>query len=357
MNILRNVIFLSTIFCTVYFLQTCSEEPTKPPINNAADTTTHDFEWKIIPIGEYGTSLKDIAALSDTDIWICGEIWTKETDSRDSSGKRIPPCNFGKWNGTNLELFRLYWQICTTPDSMVSSVNALHIQARDKFWFSGSGSIIANWNTNQFEKWCIPFSISADADQIWEQSNDIFISGANGSIARKTGNIFNKIETGTDKNINDACTVNDTTICIASNWNSIVNNGTILLKVVNGKAIQLIDSTMRPGGHSIWFDGKGAYYIVGGWFQLWDGIKWKELNNISQSYLMSIRGIAWNDIFVVGHFGTIMHYNGNTWKLYKEVEPTRSLVFRKVAYIKDHVFIIGDDNKGQNYIYHGKRRR
>ncbi len=343
-------------FTTVFY--TCSEEPTKPPSNNAADTSSHTFDWEVIPIGEYRTALMDIAALSDTDVWICGKIWTKETGTLDSTGKEIPAYNFGRWNGSRLELFRLYWPICGTGVSLPAQADAVFIRAKDDVWFAAMGNVVANWRAKYIATWCVPRSEwKGMYTQITSIHSNMLFAGIEGCLTQFDGIRFMGLQTNTLKNINDVWTLNDTTLCVASDWSSSVNNETLILRVVGGNVEQWSDTTMRPGGHSVWFDGKGTIYLVGGWLQRWNGKKWDELKNPSWSYLMSVRGTAWNDVFIVGHFGTIMHFNGKTWKLLTEVEPTRSLIFYKIVYIKDNAFIIGNDDQGQFFIYHGRRRR
>ena len=72
------ILLLSAFFGCMNLIS-CKDKST--PVTPAGpDTSSNDFVWTKTPIGTYGTVLQDIAAFSDTDVWICGEIHFKDTD-------------------------------------------------------------------------------------------------------------------------------------------------------------------------------------------------------------------------------------------------------------------------------------
>ena len=45
---------------------------------------------------------------------------------------------------------------------------------------------------------------------------------------------------------------------------------------------------------------------------------WEEQDKLTFVFTERVRGSGKNDIFVVGHFGFLAHYNGASWKEYPE---------------------------------------
>ena len=73
---------------------------------------------------------------------------------------------------------------------------------------------------------------------------------------------------------------------------------------------------------------------------------------LSNYHMESIRGTAENNIFAVGHFGFVAHYNGSTWHYYPELY--RYAIASSVAVIGNSVFVVGTDGS-QAFIYVGRR--
>jgi hypothetical protein len=64
--------------------------------------------------------------------------------------------------------------------------------------------------------------------------------------------------------------------------------------------------------------------------------------NFPKYQMECIRGTAANNIFVAGHGGFVMHYNGKSWKYYPELLQWR--VFKSIAVFEKLVVIVGYGN-------------
>ena len=62
---------------------------------------------------------------------------------------------------------------------------------------------------------------------------------------------------------------------------------------------------------------------------------------ITNIYTTAVRGNAWNDVFVVGHFGEVVHYNGMSWRSYRGVTGLTSGVLNSVAVKGNIVAAVG----------------
>ena len=144
--------------------------------------------------------------------------------------------------------------------------------------------------------------------------------GNSGLIAHYDGQQWQRIESGTDENINDI--------------HGIVNNNKKIIYCVFGKTLtQTIPGVIKIENknvievqwpyndripHSIWFDKPGLIYVAGGEVVLKDYTgEWRIISNLPRYYIKRIRGNADNDIFIAGAYSILAHFNGLGWYLYE----------------------------------------
>ncbi len=348
------IALLTFVSCSLMFYSCKKSNPVAPP-PSVPDTTSNDFMWSQTPIGTYGTELQDIVAFSDTDVWICGEIHFKDSYTFDSLGHWIVPYNVAHFNGKVWEYIRVEW--CDVTASGFYIALAMFGTSSNDMWFKDGGAL-SYWDGKKFTQWCIPFgTITGGPQLIFKNSNKIYISGSHGSLASFDGTSFTKIATGTDNVLFDVWTVGNKTICATSKWPTGETEPPTLLVIENGQVSRWIDSTMMIGMHGVWFDEHDNILLCSFGVTRWRNPTWIKEYPPSSGYLMHIRGQASNDVFAVGHYGSVDHYNGKYWKHFKEAEPTQSAQLYRLSYIKNNVYIIGQDDHGQFYVFHGKRRR
>ncbi len=113
-----------------------------------------------------------------------------------------------------------------------------------------------------------------------------------------------------DKNSNGEYEV----YCIASNGPS-VPQGLALLRIKNNIVENLPITGLPLNLNSIWCINDKKYFVSG--TKLFYSSKpeagWQEEIYIYPFYKTSIRGSGFNNIFVVGAFGLISHFDGLTW--------------------------------------------
>ncbi len=89
---------------------------------------------------------------------------------------------------------------------------------------------------------------------------------------------------------------------------------------------------------SVWTDQPGQLFTCGaGIFRLGADQRWREIGGIDvvNALTRRIRGMSENDIFAVGAFGAVVHFNGLTFKVYPEVA---SASYRSCDY-KNHLMV------------------
>ena len=190
--------------------------------------------------------------------------------------------------------------------------------------------------------------------------------GNNGLIAHYDGRQWQRIESGTNYDIHDIWGhINFHTgkleiLALASQM--YYGRGLTVIRI-NGKTITHLDTTgLRIAEQSVWFKAGKVYYITG------DGVfrthhpylkkaDWQYLSGHPKLWKSNIRGSDVNDIFVVGAYGLVSHFNGLSWKHYTNDElPTFYGEFTAVKIKNDFVVIVGYKNE-LAYILKGVRNK
>ncbi len=182
--------------------------------------------------------------------------------------------------------------------------------------------------------------------------------GDNGNIDHYTNGSWQKIESGTDININDVWGVADP----ASNQEKIYCAVSNVLEVSDHKIL-----TISPGGridsvhwdtgrrvNSIWTNNPQVLYTSGGGVFNNKSGRWKEETSLPLYYTNRIRGNGLNDIFVAGDFGLLAHFNGMRWKVYKEFLQKPVTAFNSIS-VGPNMFVAVGFNGDASLIVVGTR--
>jgi len=93
------------------------------------------------------------------------------------------------------------------------------------------------------------------------------------------------------------------------------------------------------GYADLWLSPKGKLYSCGGGVYEWDGISWIKVYD-HLNWLPKLYGTSEKNIFVVGHYGVLAHYNGTDWFQFKELEDM-SVAYTSVWTEGNEIFIVG----------------
>ena len=281
------------------------------------DTTSHNFTWQINTLGDGNSSvINDVAIINDTLVYVVGEVYLK-----DSTGQFDPNAyNLLKWNGRTWDLMRIqFLSFCGQSYTGSYPASAIFAFSAQDVWIA-SGSQIVRWNGQaQTSPFCIPISVN----KLWgENSNSLYAVGNGGGIAHFDGSTWQKFESGTTRGINDVWGIenplnkNEEVYCAVTAVADPQNSW--ILRVTNGTRI---DSVQWDAGReivSVWtYNGFPLYVCGDGMFENSQG-HWNEIRLGTSVFTNRVRGDAPNNIFIVGYFGLIAHFNGADWNVFFE---------------------------------------
>ena len=148
------------------------------------------------------------------------------------------------------------------------------------------------------------------------------MGGDNRQLAHYDGSAWKKIATGTTLSIQDIFGAKNPQ---TGAWEVLAVAGDQLhslarevLRVEGLTATAIPDRPLDRPVNTVWFLPGERYSVVGaGLYQkasladsLWQG----GLFDVTQFLLEHIRGTAANDVYAVGHFGEVLHWNGKSWR-------------------------------------------
>ena len=318
------------------------------------ETTSHAWTFEVQLLGDGASSeLFDITIINDTLAYAVGEI-----SVRDSTGKYVdPPYNVARWNGNQWELITALYTY-QGQDSYVDLRCVLAFSDTD-VWVAGNG--ILHWNGEEFLEVEIPASIwgSNLINRIWGlSSNDIYIGGENGKLARYRSGIWYPIDTGTSLRINDICgSTDDEIMAVAA-----LRFGTFereILKIVGSTATPIIDNGITSSLDGIWFRPDRIYYVVGNGiyarFSITDSTEWEaQQPGVTVFYLTGVDGNNFNDIVACGEFGELLHFDGLSWRSYKDQTSFTSGVLYNVRVNGNCMMAVGFES-ARAVVVHGTR--
>ncbi len=314
--------------------------PTEPP--TGADTTSNDWTFTVNKLGDGNSSqLFDVSIVNDTLAYAVGAIYRK-----DSSGNFDPNAyNLAKWDGRNWQLLHLPFYIfwgqqfkASVPTQAIWAFNGSEI------WIASSNSQIAVWNgDSETSVMSVPIAVN----KLWAAGeNEIYAAGPLGQLALYNGSTWQKVQSGTSLNFYDIYGLGGQVLAVASNPFSSFESEIVQLSGTNATTIS--DNPITGSLMGVWFVPGQQYYVVGsGVYEkktLSDASWSADAVDSSQTFMQGVRGNAANDVFVVGSFGQIWHFNGKTWRSYLNQTAVQNGGYGSVAVKGTLVIAVGQDN-------------
>jgi len=280
------------------------------------DTTTHEiYSWEIDTLGLSG-EINDIWIVDENDIWVVGQIVVPDPDSS-WNGTGRETFNAAHWNGEEWELMRI---INSSPIFSIFYLSA------DDIWMVSYGYPVHwdgnNWILYRFQD----MGINASSLSLWgTSSSNMYFVGLEGSIVHYDGSSFEKMESGTDCNLDDVYGLDNNPDCnlddvygldgshiwavgsAAGEFQSVILRfgefQSVILRFDGTQWKILHDTGYMGSGYwtkSVWTDSPCFLFLNGGSGRIFYDLIRNELHKdmtAGRWYGFSIDGLGYNDIF------------------------------------------------------------
>jgi hypothetical protein len=355
------VILFATVMVLLVLLTSCknSTEPSIP----LPDTTSHNFTWKVEYLGDGASStLFDVAILNDSLAYAVGALYF-----RDSLGNWDPHAyNLARWNGNSWELLRLeFHTICGQPGFTPYPTRAILAFSPTEVWIAMDGDQVVRWNGElQLTAECLPLSFVPLT--MWGTSTrSVYLAGNGGNILYYNGSTWQKVESGITLSIQDIWggvnpKIGETEILAVAS-DPYTSYDRKILKITATTVTQLSDAGIDRALSGVWFMPGSGYFASGGG-GLWEknslsDAQWQrplEGSGLTVQYLDAVRGNGMNDIVATGANGDLMHFNGKTWRNFRDQTGLSYGEYYSIAIKGDVAMAVGED-LGRGVVAVGKR--
>ncbi len=338
--------FLLTL---VALLHACKEDGGPPP-PDGPDTTTHNWSFRVDTLGEFGSSFKDVALLSDGTALAVGSVFGVDT----SGPFGQLPVGAMHWNGTAWAPRRIVASFSGNTTN-VAPIRGIVAFTPGDIWFA-AGSVVQS-NGTSYIGYPLRGTIltgNETVEKLWGTSRMmIYGVGNEGTIVRWDGTSWTKLDSHTTVDLLDVWGNPDGSVVWACGYRS--NYSESVLLQYSASQWRTIWKTPPPSStqpytgllQSLWIPpNSDTAIVVGG-----EGVYRQPLHGNSTarkenvmlgSFPTCIRGRAANDFFVAGYDGMLWHFNGQTWHRYTELANT-SHVFYSIAMTGQTVIAVGAD--------------
>ncbi len=266
-----------------------------------------DMEWEWQHPLPVGNNLKDVYAVSDSDVFMVGEFGTilhYDGATYDLMESGVKTHLFGVWAGSADDVFAVGWE---TPEN--------DYMAR-----------ILHYDGSAWSEMACPATDWLAA--VWGSSgSDVFAVGRHGAIQHYDGSTWS--------DMTDSVTyINPDTYpsYLHGVWGSsgsdvfavgeqIVdgNTNTALILHYNGSTWTEMACSGAKHLYDVWGTSAGDVFAVGyddsnnAIVIHYDGATWSEVTIPVNDTLYAVWGNSGSDVFAAGHGGTLLHYDGATW--------------------------------------------
>lgn len=330
----------------------CSDEPLNPPpiVAAAPDTTSHEFVWDVQYFGDGDSYLNDIVTLGDT-IWVLGRFHLRKPDGTLDRETRY---NCVRWDGTTWTYQKIESATSHTQID-VADINCGAPLDDGRVMFCTGGGI-AWWNGKRYYPdydFVNVFDDEHGFRAVGNSKNRLVFVGWGGRILLYENETYRYLASGTTQDFIDVWSAGDTTMCFVSGGLSS-DVPSRIYRVVGDRVDLLPDTTINKHMTSVWCDANGRIVVAG------DGVyrnttNWRVRESWISGYKNTMSAKSWYDIFVAGHYGSIQHYNGRSWREYKDFfTPTGTNKFTCSTYDGRDVYI-GGNRLGQCIFVHGRK--
>lgn len=321
------------------------------------DTSRDNLSWETIRLGVAGNVLYGVWGTSQNSIWLAGDIWNTDSN-RHCLAVHLKN---GRFEYPYTDITGEFYGVYGLTDSMIWFSGENHLTEWDGHHFIYhvfDGDSLPYWNATLYAVWVTP------------DGREVYGVGDGGTVIhRKPDESWETMVSGTTLRLTSIIGFSSREI-YASGTNGSTNEGIVLtfdgtawkeiahsFYPASSDTTKLVGALMRVGGES-----GDSLYAVGGFFYKRDRDRWILPNAPCNSLdgptpcggFRDVIGGTWNNMWIAGDYGDILHYTGEHWKqLAQFYDLSSDLRLVGLQVFPNDVFIVGSDHTSA-VIMHGR---
>jgi hypothetical protein len=312
------------------------------------DTTSHEITWVIDTLGGIQSRVTGLWGTDKNNVYAVGRFHDTGLTPRlahwnSNKWTYLRPDAINGWDGIAAgELTNVFGIL---PNKIwVVGYGFTQQWGRDSTW-----GFVAEWNGQDWKRMS-PNAPSEQFISIWASSeNDVWITTMTGFVYHYNGSTWEKLTTGTTYDFSDIWGFSKNEIYITG---FPLNYSTGIVLKYNGQTWvreNVLPINSIVSFKSIWGMNSKFLYVAsdGGLFTNKQSVWVESLFPGRDVATEKVRGTQKNNVFVSGHFGKILHFNGYSWKNYEtQFGGSELWVLGSIQAFENDVFIGGSGGVG-----------
>lgn len=336
------------VITLIALLFSCKDDPVSPPVNNLPDSTTHNIVWEVDTLGAFMNQAFDSYISDENNIWVVGQFYKLDT---------LYGSNIAHWNGVKWK----YKNILVGEPFSLFGLSSTNIWSAGAWWKStyDPRALIMHFNGSE---WIVSKLEFQGLNAIWgTSSSNLYAVGIYGTIIHFDGNTWSEMRSGTDLHLMDIYGTSNNDIYAVGGRD---DTGMGVLLHYDGISWKKIYERSYERGipsgftSTIWGIDKEKYYLSSGsGYYMGTDTNWTPVYPpADNTYIEKIRGDSSQNIFYVGHFGLVIHWNGKSWKRYEEFykKPAGDQLYGVSVKGKNVVITGISDRTSKGIVYRGR---
>ena len=354
------ILLVLVFWAALFFSLGCDKDPVRPLPKNpreytwSADTLDYPGNFQTLMYNDTANNLYTVGHSSGARglMWhFDGKTWTDVMLSTTQGGSISGPIDLQAIHGFSAnDIWAVGERLFDNPNPPPNFLDS---------------SLVIHFNGSQWREEKV--GIGRNLWAIWGSSpSDIWASGVGGTLFHFNGSVWQRkpnpvvIPPQIFFNLNSISGAGQDEAYMLG-WTddqSIVQNTYYFFELQSGEW-GVVDSAKVGGGKlefkwgyaELWHSPWNTLYSVGDGCFKWSGSRWEQMISTS-TYMESIYGSSENNLFMVGHFGELWHYNGSDWLKLANVEFD-DFTYNAVWTDGKEAFVIGSNGR-VTLVLHGK---
>jgi hypothetical protein len=321
------------------------------------DTTRNVYSWNLFRIGNQGSAIYGCWGNSTSSLWLCGQILDGTY-----------PCGAARFDRDTVAYIHVPIEFY-----------GCHGLSDSDVWFAEENGL-NHWNGTHFEDHVfngdsLPNLVPVQFMCVWESPNgrEVFGGGTNGRMVRRRGDgvTWDTMVSGTwltimsidGRNETDVYAVTERPSCSGCEGEILHYDGVAWQRVGHGMLPPSSDTNLLVGDFSgVSGNSRDTMYAVGQRAYVGSQTHWSlapipgnERNTTNGlAKMIGVTAPAWNDVWIVGYFGLILHFDGERWtSSFPFFNYSTDKVFNRCCVRADEVFVVGGDHQS-GIVIHGR---
>ena len=306
-----------------------------------SDTSSNNVVWRIDTIGDGSSEVTGLSIINDSEIWASGQFYLKDSVGNLDSTLY----NVLRWDGSKWNPQRLYFDY--QGSHFLRMGKAVFAFASDDVWIAADAP--EHWDGQKLNNVNLGSSQWSEVAQLWgRSSSDLYAVCYAGKMFHFDGSSFQIVPTGVQSRFTDAYGDNSMVYVTSEIYDNQVQPSGVFSMSGSGFRFLFPDAGDKSSfgslqnSFSVWVSPQKTLWATGASYIFKPNSTHEPVwGSSSGGWLLFLRGTSDWDVWSGGVNGLIVHYNGQYWRQFDEVNLGATYIEYHSGAVKGKTIVLG----------------